>query len=81
MSIEQVANKIVDKSKEFGCDFNVVWNNHMSDIDKEFFTLNDVVNYIEDMCILKVIEERDNCDNGVRYSLDDLENIMNEMDI
>ena len=50
----------------------------MHSLITEQFTLEDVTNYIEDMQIYKVIEDRDRNDNGVRYTLDDLKKIMME---
>lgn len=76
--IENVAEALINQAKLFGCTIDVAWNKHMHSLITEKFTLEDVVDYIENMQIYKVIEDRDRNDNGVRYTLDDLKKIMME---
>ena len=74
LKIENVAETLINQSKLFNCTIDIAWNKYMNSYVKNQFILEDVVNYIEDMQICKIIEERDKNDNGIRYSLDDLKN-------
>lgn len=70
--IERVVKVLKELSYLFDCSLSYAWKNYMHDLIKEQFTLRDIFNYLEDMHIIKIVEERTNNDNGVRYSLDDL---------
>lgn len=74
LKIENVAETLINQSELFNCTIDTAWNKYMNSYVKNQFILEDVVNYIEDMQICKIIEERDKNDNGIRYSLDDLKN-------
>lgn len=72
IKIEHVADTLVKQAKLFDCTLEVAWNEYIHPLITEKFSLDEVLNYIEDMEIYKVIEERDQNDDGIRYSLDDV---------
>ena len=74
LKIENVAETLINQAKLFNCTIDIAWSNYMHSYITNQFNLADVANYIEDMQIYKIIEERDKNDNGIRYSLDDLKN-------
>ena len=74
LKIENVAETFINQAKLFNCTIDIAWSNYMHSYITNQFNLADVANYIEDMQIYKIIEERDKNDNGIRYSLDDLKN-------
>lgn len=76
--IEKVADTLVNQARLFNCSIEVAWNDYMHSLIKEQFTLDEVLNYLEDMEILKQLEQRMKNDNGVRYSLDDVRELINK---
>lgn len=74
LKIENVAEILINQAKLFNCTIDIAWSKYMHSYITNQFKLVDVANYIEDMQIYKIIEERDKNDNGIRYSLDDLKN-------
>lgn len=79
--IERVAYTLINQMEVFDCTVDVAWNEYMHDLIKEKFTLEEVLNYIEDMQILDKVEERMKNDNGIRYTFDEIkEYIKNKTD-
>ena len=74
LKIENVAETLINQAKLFNCTIDIAWDKYMHPYITNQFNLEDIANYIEDMQIYKIIEERDKNDNGIRYSLDDLKN-------
>lgn len=75
-TIDTVAGALINQMKVFDCTIEVAWNDYMHSLITDQFTLEEVVNYIEDMEIAKIIEERETNDNGERYTLEDVKSLI-----
>lgn len=75
--IENVTDTLINQASLFNCSLEVAWNEHMHTLITEQFTLDEILNYIEDMQIFEQIEERFRNDNDTRYTLDDVRKMIN----
>ena len=76
--IDKVVDTLINQSKLFNCTMEVAWNDYMNPLITEQFTLEEVLNYIEDMQILDELEEIVKNENITGYTLEDLKNRNNE---
>lgn len=77
-TIDRVADTLINQMKVFDCTIEVAWNDYMHSLITDQFTLEEVVNYIEDMEIAKIIKEREKNDNGERYTLEDVKSLIDK---
>lgn len=77
-TIDRVADTLINQMKVFDCTMEAAWNDYMHSLITDQFTLEEVVNYIEDMEIAKIIKEREKNDNGERYTLEDVKSLIDK---
>lgn len=78
LKIEHVADTLIKQAELFNCTLAVAWNEYTHPLITEQFSLEEVLNYIEDMEIYKKLEERYKNDDGTRYSFDDARKVIDK---
>lgn len=73
--IDKVADMLVNKMRLYNCSAEIVWCEYIPSSIREEFTLDEVLNYIEDMSIFCIIEERMKNNTGITYTIEDLKKI------
>lgn len=72
LNIEDVSRELLRQGKLNKCSLEEAWNNYVNPAITKYFSLDKVLNHIEDMCLLGMIEERVKNDGEYRYTLEDL---------